>query len=83
MMDQDFVIPTDRLLDNLGPGCFVKVDQNNGSFWVEVDDTDGYLFGGCVHPNLSGVECPYHQERRVFFNRDEITRLGCDRYCFC
>lgn len=82
-MDQEFVIPTEKLLDNLGPGCFVQVDQGKGAFWVEIDDTDGYLFGGRVHPGLGGVECPFHAECQVLFSRNEICRLGCDRYCFC
>jgi hypothetical protein len=82
-MDQEFKKPNEDLLDNLGPGCFVKVDQGNGPFWVEVDDIDGYIFGGKVHPKLSGIECPYHKEVNVLFNRSEISRLGCDRYCFC
>jgi len=82
-MNHEFVIPTENLLDNLGPGCFVQVDQGNGSFWVEIEDTDGFIFGGRVHPNLGGVECPYHEERQVHFNRDEIALLGCDKYCFC
>jgi len=80
---EEFVKPNERLLDNLGPGCFVKVDQGNGSCWVEIKDTDGYMFGGIVHPRLSGVECPYHKEGNILFNRDEISLLGCDKYCFC
>lgn len=82
-MEQGFVVPTENLLDNLGPGCFVQVDQGNGAFWVEIDDTDGHIFGGRVHPNLGGEECPFVTECQVLFNRDEICRLGCDRYCFC
>ena len=83
MSHEEFVIPTDNLLDNLGPGCFVRVDQGNGPFWVEIEDTDGYIFGGRVHPNLGGIECPYHAECEVHFKREEISRLGCDNYCFC
>lgn len=80
---QDFVIPTDNLLNNLGPGCFVQVDQGNGAFWVEINDTDGDVFGGRVHPQLSGPDCPFYKECDVNFSRDEISLLGCDRYCFC
>ena len=83
MNHQEFVIPTDNLLDNLGPGCFVQVDQGNGAFWVEIKNTDGYFFGGRVHPNLGDVECPFYKECDVSFNREEIALLGCDRYCFC
>jgi hypothetical protein len=83
MEHQDFVIPTDNLLDNLGPGCFVQVDQGNGAFWVEINDTDGDFFGGRVHPQLSGPDCPFHKECDVNFSRDDISLLGCDRYCFC
>ncbi|WP_455208442.1 hypothetical protein [Kaarinaea lacus] len=83
MLHQEFVVPTDNLLDNLGPGCFVQVDQGNGAFWVEINDTDGYIFGGRVHPQLSGPDCPFHKECDVNFNREEISLLGCDRYCFC
>ena len=83
MSHQEFVIPTDNLLDNLGPGCFVQVDQGNGPFWVEINDTDGYIFGGRVHPKLGGVECPFYKETDVTFSRDEIALLGCDNYCFC
>ena len=84
-LDDEFVTPTENLLDNLGPGCFVLIDQGKDStFWVEIDDTDGYIFSGRVHSQLSGgIACPYLDQSRVMFKRDEIYRLGCDRYCFC
>lgn len=83
MNTQQFVKPTENLLDNLGPGCFVRVNQGNGPFWVEIKDGDGYMFGGKVHPQFGGADCPYHSEVNVLFNREEISDLGCDRYCFC
>jgi len=82
-MDQEYVIPTPQALDHLGPGCFVKVEQSDGSFWVELDDTDGDMMGGWVHPNFDAHECPYTHECHVYFKRGEITHLGCDRYCYC
>ena len=82
-MNQEYVAPTEYLLDNLGPGCFVEINQGKGPFWVEINDTDGFIFGGKVHPRFSGIECPYHQEVDVLFNRSEISHLGCDRFCFC
>ena len=82
-MDQEYVIPTPQSLDQLGPGCFVKVERANGSFWVEIDNTDGYAFAGWVHPNYDAEHCPFKEQRHVSFSRYEITRLGCDRYCYC
>ena len=82
-MDQQYVIPTPQSLDQLAPGCFVKVARGSSSFWVEIDDTDGYAFGGRVHPNYDAEGCPFAEECYVNFNRNEITHLGCDRYCYC
>lgn len=78
-----FVKPTESLLDGLGPGCYARVDQGNGPCWVEIKDTDGYMFSGTVHPQLGGIECPYHASVNILFRRDDINALGCDHYCFC
>ncbi len=80
---QEFVLPTEKLLDNLGPGCYVKINQGNGECWVEINYTNGYMFGGTVHPRINGEHCPYQSEVNVLFNRDEIVNLGCDHFCFC
>lgn len=82
-MDREYVIATPQSLDHLGPGCFVKVEQNSKSFWVEIDDTDGCTFAGWVHPNYDAEDCPYRDACHVCFSRNEITHLGCDRYCYC
>jgi len=82
-MELEYVVPTPQSLDQLGPGCFVKVERGNKSFWVEIDDTDGYKFAGWVHPNYDAEDCPYVEMCHVSFNRNEISRLGCDHYCYC
>lgn len=82
-MYSEYVIPTERLLDNLGPGCFVEVEEGDNAVWVEINDTNGEVYWGKVHANLCESACPYDDQETVVFVRDQISHLGCDRYCFC
>ena len=82
-MNTDFVVPTERLLNNLGPGCYVLIEEGGYSCWVEIDDCNGEVFWGHVHARLNENECPFEDQSQVAFLREHIANLGCDRYCFC
>jgi hypothetical protein len=77
-----FVEPTIEKLDNLGPGCFVHVNDNGVCCWAELKSAEcdkGYR--AVLHPALSGDQRQAGTE--VVVRREQITALGCDRYCVC
>jgi hypothetical protein len=76
---------TEEELGHLAPGCFVQVGSGDTSYWVEVGQIEGATISGMVHPELSGSLCVVdHDSCEVArFSRDQITALGCDRYCWC
>ena len=76
---------TEEELGHLAPGCFVQVGSGDTSYWVEVGQIEGATISGMVHPELSGSLCVIdHDSCEVArFSRDQITALGCDRYCWC
>lgn len=84
-MSELFQVPTEEQLENLGAGCFVRIDDDTDCFWVEIDGEEDGLLMGVVHPELASSDCPCSRavNERVRFGRDQIRYVGCDRYCFC
>lgn len=80
-----FVQPTPEKLATLGRGCFVQVREHGDCFWVEITEGEPGRFSGTVHPELQSPCCkPAASIGPVAdFRSDDITALGCDRYCFC
>lgn len=76
---------TDEDLAHLVPGCFVQVGSGEEAYWVEIGQIDGAMISGMVHPELSSFLCLVdHDSCEIArFNRNQITALGCDRYCWC
>jgi len=82
-MSEAFTVPTAGLIENLGPGCFVQIRDNDNLLWVEIDAVYDSEFKGRLHPKLNQGYCPFEEENEVLFCKEQITLLGCDRYCFC
>jgi hypothetical protein len=84
-INQGFPAITEEDLGHLAPGCFVQVGLGEDSYWVEIGMIEGDTISGMVHPELSGSLCLIdHDSCEVArFSRDQITALGCDRYCWC
>ena len=83
--DAAFVVPTEKLLNNLGPGCFIKVRDGDNCFWAEITAVGDAAFSGVVHRELATPKCqpkPASAGAETF-RRDQIVALGCDRYCWC
>lgn len=80
-----FEQPTPEKLAGLGQGCFVQVREPHGCYWVEITEGGGGRFSGMVHPELQSPCCkPLADAGQMADIRSEdITALGCDRYCFC
>jgi len=80
-----FVAITDANLARLAKGCFVRVGMGEDACWVEIHYIDGDRLIGAVHPELSVVPGPVHDEYCAIasIRHEQITALGCDRYCFC
>lgn len=83
--NEGFPIVTEEELGHLAPGCFVQVGLGEAAYWVEIGLIEGATISGMVHPELSGSLCLIdHDSCEVArFSRDQITALGCDRYCWC
>ena len=45
-MNQQYVVPDEEQLENLGAGCFVQITDNNNCFWVEIDGEEGETLTG-------------------------------------
>lgn len=80
-----FPAVTEEDLGHLAPGCFVQVGLGETSYWVEIGLIEGAAISGMMHPELSSSLCLIdHDSCEVArFSRDQITALGCDRYCWC
>lgn len=80
-----FATVTEEDLGHLAPGCFVQVGMGESSYWVEIGMIEGVSISGIVHPELSSSLCliEHGSSEIVRFSRDQITALGCDRYCWC
>lgn len=85
-LQDGFVEPTEESLDDLGPGCFVQKKESGGSCcWVEIVSMDDTGYECIAHPALLNGENDgdVSEGDVVSLKRDQITALGCDRYCFC
>lgn len=71
-------------LENLGPGCFVKVKLGENCFWAEITHKNGRSAGGYIHRELATSACrnalAVHE---VAFDEDQVKELGCEKYCWC
>jgi hypothetical protein len=85
-VDDGFVQPSQLLLDDLGPGCFVqKVESNGDSCWVEITSVGDSEYECISHPALiknAGKGEVLEGDPGVV-KRDQIRFLGCERFCFC
>ena len=81
-----FVQPTQLLLDDLGPGCFVQKKESNGDpYWVEITSINEGSYECIAHPSLikdTDQEAVSEGDLDTV-NRDQITAMGCERFCFC
>lgn len=95
-VQDNFEKPTAELLAGLGAGCFVQIQRNTQhnieTGWVEITRTEGDELIGILHPELSSAsvtsststeEQTQTTKNEIRLRREEITALGCDRYCFC
>lgn len=83
---EGFVEPTKERLDDLGPGCFVQKKESGGSCcWVEITSMGDTEFKCIAHPALLEGADPggISEGDQGIVKREQITALGCDRYCFC
>jgi hypothetical protein len=80
-----FVAATEDNLSHIAPGCFVLVGSGQESCWVEIGRIEGETVSGIAHPELSNSLCLVQHDycEIASFSRDQITALGCDRYCWC
>lgn len=83
--DASFVAPTEKLLNNLGPGCFIRVRDGDNCFWAEISSAEGGQYIGIVHRELATPKCQTKPTTggTATFSREQIVALGCDRYCCC
>ena len=92
--DDNFEQPTAERLAGLGPGCFVQIQRNGRCDWIEITRTEGDEFVGTMHPMLSTPLPANTSEnstsadgqtinKEVRLRKEQITALGCDRYCVC
>lgn len=84
---EGFAEATEDRLDHLGPGCFVqKMEVCGTCCWVElVTDEDEGTYKAIAHPALSdgNAQVMFKEGEHVQVTKDQITALGCDRFCFC
>ena len=72
-------------LGHLAPGCFVQFGTDGMSCWIEINRIEGDIIGGKLHQELSNPICliEHYFTDVVSIRRDQITAMGCDRYCWC
>lgn len=80
-----FAPATAENLSHLAPGCFVLILTDGVYCWSEVMSVEDQIIGGRLHNELSSTTCLVHNHtaETVFFHRDQIRALGCERYCWC
>lgn len=80
-----FVPATAEGLQHVVPGCFVLVRLAEGYCWAEVLAITGETVLGRRHGELSNYVCPVecNSDKAIFFRREHIKALGCERYCWC
>lgn len=85
IIEERFVQPTPEKISSLGRGCFVQVREQQGCFWAEITGGAAGTFHGMVHPELKSPCCKPLPNTGLTadFQSENITALGCDRYCFC
>ena len=83
-LEDGFVEPTEEKLNNLGPGCFVQVENHGSCCWVEIMAVSNTGYEAKAYPALSdGPNTEQLPCSDMLIQRNQITALGCDRYCFC
>ena len=84
-MNGNFQVPNKSQLNNLMEGCFVRVQDNQDCYWVELDEVKDQGLAGVIHSELedSNSKGNLQDQKRICFQRDQITHVGCDRFCFC
>jgi hypothetical protein len=86
LVDYGFVEPTQMLLDDLGPGCFVQKMESSGAlYWVEITSIGNFGYECIAHPTLvNNTDVSVVSDGDLgTVRREQITALGCDRFCFC
>lgn len=80
-----FVGVTEENLGRVAPGCFVRFGCSEISCWVETGRVEGDTISGRLHHELSNSPCliQHNYSEVASISRDQITALGCDRYCWC
>lgn len=90
-----FQKPTADRLACLGAGCFVQIPHNGQCVWVELTRKEDDEYVGILHPELSTSQAATptvvtttdkqfpSDNQEVHLRTQQITALGCDRYCFC
>lgn len=85
-VDDGFVKPTEVLLDDVGSGCFVqKLERDGSRYWVEITSVGVTGYEGIAHPALiNDSDASVVTEGNLCtVERDQITALGCGKFCFC
>ena len=72
-------------LGHVVPGCFVQFGTHGMCCWLEINRVEGDNISGKLRPELSDPICviEYYHHDVICIRRDEITAMGCDRYCWC
>lgn len=83
--DLGFIVPSQLQLDHLMAGCFVRIQDNDANYWVEVEDVVHGGLVGVIHAELDsiGISRALQDKASVCFQREQVTHVGCERYCFC
>ena len=94
--EDTFQQPTAERLACLGAGCFVQIQRDDQCQWVEINRTEGDELVGILQPALSTPLVNTVPEKttstedqaqvaaeEVRVCKEQITALGCDRYCVC
>lgn len=83
--DKEAIALSPQDLDHLAPGCFVRFGRHGMRCWLEIGRIDGNFVSGKLRAELSDPICviEYCHTETVSIRRDEITALGCERYCWC
>lgn len=81
-----YVVPDSENIQNLAPGCFVRIKKQSENIWVEITEGEGGRFRGIAHPELTGTaaaESLSAEDRTVVLEARQINALGCERFCYC
>jgi hypothetical protein len=79
-----FPKPTEEQISQLGPGCWVRADNGNSSFWVEISSVNDGIIRAEIREILNSEESSdYVLGQELKFRHNVINALGCDHFCFC